>query len=108
MVKRPPVNWNWLGVRSTATEWTAVALLGQECSSKIAPAGGKFQASACRHQKFELKKNQNESIMRLYNDVIMIEPIHDEKLHSRSGTFFWRKLFVQLYDLSHHMEKVSF
>ena len=46
--------------------------------------------------------------MRLYNDVIMIEPIHDEKLHSRSGTFFWRKLFVQLYDLSHHMEKVSF
>ena len=43
------VQWRlMIGGFKKVTYYAAVALLGQECSPKITPAGGKYQASACR------------------------------------------------------------
>jgi len=42
----PPLSWK-VCVRSTATEWIAVALPGQERSPPTAPARSKFQVLAC-------------------------------------------------------------
>jgi len=53
-----------LGIPSTATEWIAVALLGQEHSRQPPRQEAQFRlwpAANCRHQKLTKNKDQWES-----------------------------------------------